>query len=269
MIVEKTKKRSWRTYVFTFFAFIFALGSFVALQSVEEGLLPWWHERYVGEEWFSKDFLWQYGAHGVLVGILFGGSLVSLLWRADLKPVLMQFYTIGHIIFLTVSYITYDAMMEMPFVTIMFCTTNIILISTYIKPRELFKFHRADQVNKPLLYLSIILTLVLLPQVWNGLATQWQQVGGEFRWGEMAVMYIMLILASFGAAFCQKGAKGLSILSSIAYLYLAILSISIPEYQGSWGYLGGILSLFVSGCFIYFSFIKKKAGFVNNQKRAS
>jgi hypothetical protein len=71
--MEESKK-SWRVYVFTFFAVLFSLGSFVMLQSVDEGLMPWFHERYMGEEWFSKDFLWHYGSHGVLVGILFGGS---------------------------------------------------------------------------------------------------------------------------------------------------------------------------------------------------
>jgi hypothetical protein len=266
--MEKSK-RNWRVYVFTFFAALFAIGSFIMLQSVDEGLIPWFHERYLEEEWFSKDFLWHYGAHGVLVGILFGGSLVALLRNAGVKPVIMQFYTIGHIIFLSVSYLTYDAMMEMPFVTIMFCTTNLILISTYIKPKELFKFHQAKQINKPLFYLTAIAAIALLPQIWNGLMLQWEQVAGEFRWGEMAVMYIMLILAGFGAALCKNGARGLAILTSIAYLYLAILSMSLPNALGSWGYFGGIVSLIMSGCYFYFGFNKKMASVVEDQNIAS
>jgi hypothetical protein len=265
--LEKSKG-SWRVYVFTFFAFLFALGSFVMLQSVDEGLTPWFHERYIGEDWFSKDFLWHYGAHGALVGILFGGSLVALLRKAILKPVLVQFYTIGHIIFLTISYLTYDAMMDMPFVTIMFTVTNLILILTYLKPKQLFKFHKAEQMNKPLFYLTTIAAVALLPQIWNGLTLQWEQVGGEFRWGEVAVLYIMLLLSGFGAAVCKNGARGLATLNGFAYLYLAILSITLPNIQGSWGYIGGILSLLMSGCYMYFAYSKNRASSSKNHKIA-
>jgi hypothetical protein len=254
--MNTSKRKSWRNYIFPIFAFLFAIGSFIALQGVDEGLIPWFHDRYLGEEWFQPEMLWQYGSHGVLVGLLFGGSLVSLLWKAHLKPLVLQFYTVGHIVFITIGIITYDTMLTMPVVLIMFTVVNLILISTYVKPRDLFKMHLSEKANKPLLYLTIAAALVLLPQIWEGLRLQWIQVDGEFRWGEMAVMYIALIMAGFGGAIGKNGARVLTVLTSLAYLYLAILSFSIPGYAGSWGYLGGGLSLMMSAGYFYFG--KKK-----------
>ncbi|WP_141431751.1 hypothetical protein [Bacillus sp. 03113] len=255
--MEISNKKSWRNYVFPFFALLFALGSFVVLQSVDEGLIPWFHARYLDEKWFKPSMLWHYGAHGVLVGILFGGSLVSLLWKAEEKPLVLQFYTVGHIIFILVGIITYDQMLTMPFVLIMFTTVNLILILTYIRPKQLFKIHKAEIINKPLLYITFAATLFLLPQIWNGLSQQWNQVGGEFRWGEMAVMYVVLLITGYGAALGKGGAKVLSIVASISYLYLAILSFSIPDLPGSWGYVGGVVSLLISCSFVYFGFVRK------------
>ncbi|KAA9029113.1 hypothetical protein [Niallia endozanthoxylica] len=267
--MEISNKKSWRNYVFPFFALLFALGSFVALQSVDEGLMPWFHDRYLEEDWFQSSMLWHYGAHGVLVGILFGGSLVSLLWKAEAKPLALQFYTVGHIIFIFVGIITYDQMLTMPFVLIMFTTVNLLLILTYIRPKQLLKIHKAETVNKPLLIITIAATLVLLPQIWHGLSQQWNQVGGEFRWGEMAVMYTVLLIAGYGAALGKEGAKVLSTLAAIAYLYLAILSFSVPDFPGSWGYVGGVLSLLMSGSFVYFGLIKKVENSIENKVSVS
>jgi hypothetical protein len=255
--LETSKKRSWRNFVFPFFAVIFALGSFVFLQSVDEGLIPWFHDRYLGEEWFQKDMLWHYGAHGVLVGILFGGSLVSLVWKAHLKPLVLQFYSLGHVIFIVVGIITYDTMLTMPFVIIMFSVVNLILIGTYINLREFFSIQRNESANKPLLYMTIGAAIMLLPFIWEGLRLQWIQVNGEFRWGEMAAMYMVLIMGGLGAALGKNGDRVLSILVSLAYLYLAVLSFSIPDLKGSWGYIGGVLSLAMSIGYFYFG--KKKA----------
>lgn len=267
--MEISNKKSWRNYVFPFFAVLFALGSLVALQSVDEGLIPWFHDRYLEEEWFQPSMLWHYGAHGVLVGILFGGSLIALVRKAEVKPLAMQFYTVGHIIFIVVGLITYDQMLTMPFVLIMFSVVNLILILTYIRPKQLFMLHKAETINKPLLYLTIAATLILLPQIWHGLSQQWNQVGGEFRWGEMAVMYVVLLMAGYGAALGKGGAKVLNLLASLSYLYLAILSFSIPDLPGSWGYVGGVLSLLMSGSLVYFGLIKKVENSIDNKVSVS
>ena len=254
--MERTKRNSWRSYIFPFFTFLFAMGSFVALQGVDEGLIPWFHKRYLGEEWFRPDLLWHYGAHGVLVALLFGGGLLSLIWKGQLKPLVLQFYIVGHVVFILIAIVTYDTMLTMPFVLVMFMAVNLILIGTYYKPKDLFKLHLKEKANKPLLYLTMAAALLLLPQIWEGLQMQWTQVDGEFRWGEMAVMYMALILAGLGAALGKNGERVLSVLASLSYLYLAILSFSIPNYAGSWGYLGGGLSLLLSAGYFYFGKIK-------------
>lgn len=54
----------------------------------------------------------------------------------------------------------------------MFTTVNLILILT----KELFRVHRSEVVNKPILYLTIGAALVLLPDIWEGLRLQWIQI---------------------------------------------------------------------------------------------
>ena len=102
-LISKPEKR-WKTVVFTIFAALFSLGGLFFLESLPEGLLPWatfgCPGCNPGDPNYPLDTSRWFGAqHGATVGILFTGSLITLLWKTWNKPLLLQFYSLGFIIF--------------------------------------------------------------------------------------------------------------------------------------------------------------------------
>jgi hypothetical protein len=96
------KQSNWRSILFPFLAALFALGGLFALEGLTEGLMPW---VIIGCPGCSPDSnpelrRWHGAEHGALVGILFSGSLFALLRRPRAKPLLLQFYLLGHVVFL-------------------------------------------------------------------------------------------------------------------------------------------------------------------------
>src|SRR5215211_5256981 len=84
-------------------AWLFALAGFLMQEALTEGLLPW---KTVGcpgcpegAAAYDIGVMRWYGAeHGATLAFLFSGSLIALLWRARAKPLLLQFYALGHLL---------------------------------------------------------------------------------------------------------------------------------------------------------------------------
>ena len=76
-----------------------------------------------------------------------------------------------------------------------------------------------------------------------------------YRWAESVNLSVALIVAGLLASTRKPGWKQLTILISIAYLYLRIAAFTVPDLPGSWGISGGVLSILGGiaylGCAIY------------------
>ena len=83
--INKPEKKL-KTVIFTTFAALFALAGLFLLEALPEGLLPWVTIGCPGcdpdNPAYNLDkYRWFGAEHGALVGILFSGSLIALLWK--------------------------------------------------------------------------------------------------------------------------------------------------------------------------------------------
>src|SRR5215470_3528591 len=97
--------RRIRTIAFTCFVGLSAVVSLLLLEGLTEGLLPWIQLGCPGCPEASLDYpiqlmRWHGAEHGALLGVLFTGALVGLLWRGARRPLLLQFYALGHVVLL-------------------------------------------------------------------------------------------------------------------------------------------------------------------------
>ena len=238
-------------WAFTALVALFALASFTVLEGFTEGLMPW---KIIGcpgcgdLEYDPAIMRWHGAEHGATVGLLFGGSLLLLLWRAHRKPLLLQFYVLGHVV-LVAGYAALPGPANEPGaimgLVVMVAATTGLLVTTYPAPRELLKLSWG-RASRPLLALSLVAAAVLLPlALWN-LSQQVRLVGihaENARWTGAAVLAVCLVLAGLLTATKRPGWRELGALTGATYLYLGAAALTVPNGSGSWGLVGGTLSL--------------------------
>ncbi|MBV9894253.1 MAG: hypothetical protein JO020_08785 [Chloroflexi bacterium] len=243
--------RKLRTPVFTFFAGLFALASLLMLEGLTEGLLPWITLGCPGcpedATSYPLDMMrWHGAVHGALLGVLFTGALVGLLWRARERPLLLQFYVLGHLT-LIAGFLPFRPASTPPGQMIAFSIeviiTLVLMCALYPAPRQLFSFSAA--ASSPRLIASAVASAAIMGAI--GLQhLQWQLAGfggasaSESRWAESVILSVCLIFASVLAATRNPGWQALGLITSLAYIYLGIAAISVPDQPGSWGLAGGI-----------------------------
>ena len=251
--MARGKIRSKRTMLFTFFAALFGLASLFFLEGFTEGLMPWKVLGCPGCEGPHYDpglMRWHGAEHGATVGLLMGGCLFLLLWRARFKPVLLQFYALAHIP-LIAGYVTlrpHDTPLPAAIAfAIESCIVIGALVATYPNRHELFRFRTDETFSRPLLALTLVAAAVLLPLGVRDLIWQVQGVGGinasVARWTGAAVLSACLVLAGVLAAAKRPGWRELSALVGVTYLYLGAAALAVPNQAGSWGVAGGLLSI--------------------------
>lgn len=248
--------------LFTIFAALFSLGGLFFLESLFEGLLPWVTIGCPGcdpDPSYNIDLYRWFGAqHGATVGILFTGSLITLLWKPSDKPLLMQYYIIGFILFLA-GFTLFD-LSNVPILNmiIVFIFPLIILAATYPGKGLWNNMFKQADYHVLLLSLTFIALVLLAPVAWQHGTFQLKyedDYANYFRWAESVNLSVALIVASLLASTRKPGWKQLTILIGIAYLYLGIAAFTVPDLPGSWGIGGGILSILGGiaylGCAIY------------------
>jgi drug/metabolite transporter (DMT)-like permease len=78
---------------------------------------------------------------------------------------------------------------------------------------------------------------------------QWQLSGfggehaAEARWMGAVILALCLVLASLLTATRRPGWQTLGLITSLAYLYLGVAALTVPDQPGSWGVLGGVAAL--------------------------
>lgn len=263
-LISQPEKR-WKTVVFTIFAAIFSLGGLFFLESLPEGLLPWATFGCPGCEPGDPNYpldtsRWFGAQHGATVGILFTGSLLTLLWKPWNKLLLLQFYSLGFIIFALVY--LFFRLGEIPLITLLIFIVPLILLAVFYPGKGLWHnmFKEAD-FHRMLLFLTIIALVALFPISWDHAVLQVKE-GDIFsqygRWAGSMNLSIALVFSSLLASTRKPGWKQLSIIIGIAYLYLGAAAITVPDQPGSWGITGGIVSLIGGIAYLACAFYKKK-----------
>ena len=245
------KRIPWRTIVFIVVTVLLTL--LQLMLSVGEGLAPW----LVPPPWPSvgskphgyriEHHLWHETYWTVIGGILKLGSLLALLWRPRAKPLVVQFYALVFIF--DVVYLSIQ-----DFNLIGIGITGLILavfLAAYPQPRALLSFSRP--ISRPLLVLTGLTALLLIPDLWRNLQLQMTDVGEHaihFHWLNGVELDLLLVIAGLMAATKRPGWQTVGMLTGLAFLYLGAAAMSVPLQAGSWGMRGGALALLGGVAFI-------------------
>ncbi|MBW5445492.1 hypothetical protein GE107_05375 [Cohnella sp. CFH 77786] len=252
-VPQQVSKR--RMVAFRILAALFALGSFVVLDGFIEALLPFTKS----ESYLPNELHWHGGVHGALIGLLLGGSLILLLFRPAAGPLVLRLYILGHAIFLVMLAITdWRLYVEKLFVTGMFAVVCLSLYATYPYREQVFcRAEEARPASRPLLLLTALAALALLPLIWRGMTNQWAGLDDDFRWGENSALYLTLILAGCLSSGTRPDSASVGVLTGIVYLYLGTAALTIPHHAGSLGTWGGIASAVAGIAYIVLSITRK------------
>ncbi|MFC4597397.1 hypothetical protein [Cohnella hongkongensis] len=239
----KSEKSIW----FRFFAVLFALAGLIMLEGLTEGLEPWIRSALAFDP-HPEELRFHGAVHGALIGVLLSGSLFILLWRPLAKPLLVRFYFVGHLIFLGTLAATGPAFALTRFpIFVLFGILLAVLYFAYGNRREILRPTEPANLDRPMLVLSIVALLGLLPFLINGAVQQFQETEEQFRWGEGTALALTLIYGSFMVSTARKGAGALGLLLSFTYMYMGAAALALPDHEASWG-IGGGSAAIVYGC---------------------
>ncbi len=263
-VISQPEKR-WKAVVFTIFAALFSIGGLFFLESLPEGLLPWTTFGCPGCEPGDPNYpldtsRWFGAQHGATVGILFTGSLLTLLWKPWNKPLLLQFYSLGFIIFpLVYALFSFG---EIPFTAYLIFLIPITILAVFYPGKDLWSnMFKAADFHRPLLLLTTIALVALFPITWDHAVLQLKDndvFSQHGRWAGSVNLSVALVFASLLASTRKPGWKPLAIIIGIAYIYLGAAALTVPDQPGSWGITGGLVSLVGGFAYLACAFHKKK-----------
>ncbi len=110
----------------------------------------------------SEIHRWHEGQAGTLMVIVFGGSLLALLWRPQSKPLLAQFMVLS-IAILSLAFAAVSGAGFNPLVLAIGAVLIGILVAAYPKPRDLVNVRREGSLSYPLLAITLIAAIFLAP----------------------------------------------------------------------------------------------------------
>ncbi len=233
--------KQWRVIVFGIVAGLFAL--LLLYLGIRDLLL------LSGQSGFPSDIhRWHEAQSGTLTVIVFGGSFLALLWRPQRKPLLALFVVLSFAI-VSLAFATLSGSGFNPIVLAIGIVLIGILVTAYPAPRALLKSRREGSLSYSLLALTIIAAILLAPIIAREL--NWQVLGMtghdvhalNYHWLTSVILAMLLILAGSLSATRRAGWKALGFITGVAYLYLGVVALLLPDYAGSWGTIGGVLGL--------------------------
>jgi hypothetical protein len=257
--IQATKRWHWRTIAYSI------LAGLIALQSLIVGLFiiapsPW-QPLNPDTPWLMK---WHNAHSAMGVGVLIGILLLATLWRPQNKAGLLQVFLVESIVLgpvialLRIPYFGFE-----PSSWVMYALMALLIILSPSRS-QLFSLKGGGPTSKSLLILTIAAGLLLLPDLWQNLQWQITGFGGDpahrYFWLETIFFNLILIGGGFLTAIKRPGWRVLGILLGIIYLYFGIVAITIPNETGSWGTVGGILSLLGGVAYLALTFWEIRRG---------
>ncbi len=191
---------------------------------------------------------WHEAQSGAFMTILFGGSLLTLLWKPQSKSLLMQ-YLVLSIGIVCICFATATGAGFTPIVLVVGVVLIGILVAAYPRPRDLLNIRREPSLSYPLLAITVVAAIVLAPIIARELnyqilgMTQQDVHALNYHWLTSVVLALLLMLGGSLAATRRPGWRALAFIVGITYLYLGSMALLLPDYAGSWGTIGGVLGL--------------------------
>jgi len=245
--VSIVKRRDWRLISWRVVAGLGALIFLVALPGLLALIEPWALVTTDGPGYTAEIHRLHEAHWGVIHGLLYAGCLITLLRKPREQPLLVQFLVVAMLIE-AAGYGLIEPLDPMPFVILA------VVIAAYPAPRALVSVSREGPVSVPLLGLSVLTAVLLLPEVGQLVHLQLAGLGGEHatehHWILSANLELMLIVGGLLAATRRSGWKALGIIVGLAFVYLGVASIALPYYAGSWNLWGGALATVGGWAFI-------------------
>lgn len=191
---------------------------------------------------------WHAALWGAAAGIVEAGVFLSLLWKPRQKALLVQFMAINAVIALAVT-----VPLIGPFMFIIGAPV-ILAVLAYPERRELLRLSVNHPVNRLLVILAALLTLLFLPMVIRDILWQVQGAGGDHAaardWASDAEHLIVILIAAWFSVAGRPGWKTLSGLTGVALMYLSLAGLLMPGQPGGWGLVGSILALLLGTGFL-------------------
>lgn len=242
VIVPRAASRDWRTIAFRVVAVLVVLLALLLFGGLFSVVAPWGGPGGEPDAMTPEIHRWHSAQWATLMGIFVSGSLLAALRRPRENPALVQFVVLGLIAFFVVPTAVEGFNQE----DILFLILVALLVATYPAPRVLRNFAPSQPRSIALLGLTLGAVVLLLPNAWQSL--QLQLAGGNEHaelghWLGSVVLVVWIALAGVLAANRGGGWRALGTITGIALLYLGVAALSVPTHDGSWGTLGGILSI--------------------------
>src|ERR1700730_1572188 len=189
---------------------------------------------FSGQSGFPSEIhRWHEAQSGVLTVIVFGGSLLALLWRPLSKRLLVQFMILG-IAIACIAFATVSGAGFNPIVLAIGGALIAILVAVYPKPRDLMSVSRGGSLSIPLLVITLVAAIFLAPIIARELnyqilgMTEHDVHALNYHWLTSVVLALLLLLAGSLAATKQPGWHVLGGIAGIAFLYLGCMALFLP-----------------------------------------
>lgn len=271
MDTSRASGARWRRIVFPLLAALFAVWGLVAVEGLTEGLMPWVILGCPGcsPQTHPEVQRWHGAMHGALLGILLSGSLIALLWRASTKPLLLQFYVLGHLLLLAGFHaFAFQPWFPVnPFFIGTFLLVDALLVATFPAPRALLDFGLPEGRSRRLMAVTGLCALALAPVVVSRLRLQLLGTAADehavdMRWAEEAIVCAALLAAGWLSSTKRGGWRELGVLTGLAYLFLGAAALTVPAQTGSWGVGGGLAALLGGVAYLGATFVESRAAAV-------
>jgi hypothetical protein len=231
----------WRRILFTVVA---GVVTFFLLTNLFRLAAPWasmaWYPLDDPRQLNPELHRWHEAMWGAVTGILNAGALLTLLWRPRQNPLLIQFMALV-VIGAALTVLPFEP--SLLFVIVMLT----LVVIAYPAPRALLDFSRAGPISRPLLALSLMAALLLVPYIIRLTLWQLQGFGGEQatanQWISDVEHAMFLLFATILTSTRRPGWRTLGMLTGVVFLYLGVAALTLPDYAGSWGIVGGVWAL--------------------------
>src|ERR1043165_7239415 len=211
--ISMVRHWDWRRILFTLLA---GLVTYFLLTNLFRLAAPWasmaWYPHDDPRQLNPELHRWHEAMWGAVTGILEGGVLLSLLWRPRQNPLLIQFMAL---VAIGAALLVLPFEPDLLFVIVMIA----LVVITYPAPRALLDFSREKPLSRPLLALSLIAALLLVPYIVRLTLWQIQGVGGEQaianQWISDVEHAVFLLIAGIMTTTRRPGWRTLSTLTGV------------------------------------------------------